>query len=199
MLPDGIHVRTEDVARYFEIHRDAVHSVVKRHRDELQANGLITLKGSELQSFHVAVLATWDESYPQASTRLRLYTRRTVLNIAMLLRDSDIARCVRTYLLDAEEEGGWHQGYASLDRRVTRVEANLDTVGHLRSRAASICRAVTRLENQWHRSAARGTVVESAHASATDATDRERSAAMTESTSTSPSSSQQGSAGQAAE
>ncbi|MET7714041.1 hypothetical protein [Streptomyces sp. NPDC005407] len=130
MLPDGIHVRTEDVARYFEIHRDAVHSVVKRHRGELQANGMITLKGSELQSFHVAVLATWDESYPQASTQLRLYTRRTVLNIAMLLRDSDIARCVRTYLLDAEEAGGWRQGYASLDRRVTKVEANLDTVGH---------------------------------------------------------------------
>ncbi|MDQ0942236.1 hypothetical protein QFZ67_003941 [Streptomyces sp. V1I1] len=58
---------------------------------------------------------------------------------------------------------------------------------------------LTRLENQWHRSAARGTVVEPAHASATDATDRERSAAMTESTSASPSSSQQGSAGQAAE
>ncbi|MBT2390174.1 hypothetical protein J7E87_12230 [Streptomyces sp. ISL-1] len=129
-LPDGIHLRTEDVARYFEIHRDAVHSVVKRHRDELKANGLITLKGSELQRFHMAVLATWDESYPQAGAQLRLYTRRTVLNIAMLLRDSDIARCVRTYLLDAEEEGGRRQGYASLDRRVTKVEANLDTVGH---------------------------------------------------------------------
>jgi hypothetical protein len=130
MLPDGTHVTTEGVARYFEVHRGTVHSIARRHRDELEASGMITLKGSELQSFEVSNLNTSKESYPQGRAHLRLYTRRTVLNIAMLLRDSDIARCVRTYLLDAEEAGGWRQSYASLDRRVTKVEANLDTVGH---------------------------------------------------------------------
>lgn len=129
MLPDGMHVTTEGVAHYFEVHRGTVHNIARRHRDELEASGMITLKGSELQSFEVLNLNTSKESYPQGRAHLRLYTRRSVLNIAMLLRDSDIARCVRTYLLDAEEEGGWRQGYASLDRRVTRVEANLDTVG----------------------------------------------------------------------
>lgn len=87
-------------------------------------------KGSELQSFEVFNLNTSKESYPQRRAHLRLYTRRTVLNIAMLLRDSDIALCVRTYLLDAEEAGGRRQSYASLDRRVTKVEANLDIVGN---------------------------------------------------------------------
>jgi uncharacterized coiled-coil protein SlyX len=67
------------------------------------------------------------ESYPQAATQLRLYTRRTVLNVAMLLRDSDIARCVRTYLLDAE--AGLRDSYVSLDRRVTRIEGCLAGVG----------------------------------------------------------------------
>ncbi|MFF3455683.1 hypothetical protein ACFYXH_15400 [Streptomyces sp. NPDC002730] len=134
MLRDGMHVSTEGVARYFEIHREAINSVVKRHREELGSSGMITLRGSDLQEFEVANLATSEgdgsRGYPQGRAHLRLYTRRTVLNVAMLLRDSDIARCVRTYLLDAEEAGGRRQDYASLDRRVTKVEVNLDTVGH---------------------------------------------------------------------
>ncbi|MFF1419324.1 hypothetical protein [Streptomyces sp. NPDC058280] len=131
LLPDGVHITTEGAARYFEIHREAVHSLVKRHRDELHANGMITLKGSDLQDFEMANLATSADgapvSYPQGRAHLRLFTRRAVLNIAMLMRDSDIARCVRTYLLDAEDD--LRKGYANLDRRVTDVETCLGGVG----------------------------------------------------------------------
>lgn len=108
MLPDGIHVRTEGVARYFEVSTEVVKKVTQRHRTEVEENGLTLLRGAELRVFHRDMLSLWKgegwEGYPQAVTQLTLYTRRTVLNIAMLLRDSDIARCVRTYLLDAEEE-----------------------------------------------------------------------------------------------
>lgn len=131
MLPDGIHVRTEDVARYFEVSTGAVRRLTDRHQDELVQNGMRVLRGAELRSFHSDMLSLWDgervESYPQAATQLRLYTRRTVLNVAMLLRDSDIARCVRTYLLDAEQD--LRAGYASLEHRVTRVESCLSGVG----------------------------------------------------------------------
>ncbi|MEU5228624.1 hypothetical protein AB0G82_05055 [Streptomyces anulatus] len=131
MLPDGIHVRTEGVARYFEVSTEAVKKVTQRHRAEVEENGLILLRGSELRLFHRDMLSLWRgagvESYPQAATQLTLYTRRTVLNVAMLLRDSDITRCVRTYLLDAEE--ALHTRYASLDQRVTRIESCLTGVG----------------------------------------------------------------------
>ncbi|MFD7068417.1 hypothetical protein ACFV97_14460 [Streptomyces sp. NPDC059913] len=131
MLPDGIHVRTEDVARYFEVSTEAVKKVTQRHRDEVVKNGLILMRGDELRKFHRDMLSLWSgqgaESYPQAATQLTLYTRRTVLNIAMLLRDSDIARCVRTYLLDAERD--LRAGYAALEHRVTRVESCLAGVG----------------------------------------------------------------------
>lgn len=107
MLPDGIHVRTEEAARYFEVSTGAVKRLTDRHQEELTESGLRVLRGADLQSFHSDMVSLWAregvESYPQAATQLRLYTRRTILNIAMLLRDSDIARCVRTYLLDAEE------------------------------------------------------------------------------------------------
>ncbi|MGW3332838.1 hypothetical protein ACWDF9_20105 [Streptomyces rubiginosohelvolus] len=131
MLPDGIHVRTEDVARYFEVSTGAVRRLTDRHQKELAENGLRVLRGAELRSFHSDMKSLWVgdgvESYPQAATQLRLYTRRTVLNIAMLLRDSDIASCVRTYLLDAEES--LRTQYASLDHRVTRIESCLTGVG----------------------------------------------------------------------
>ncbi len=131
MLPDGIHVRTEDVARYFEVSTETVKKVTQRHRAEVEGNGLVLLRGSELWFFHRGMVSLWGgegaERYPQAAAQSTLYTRRTVLNIAMLLRDSDIARCVRTHLLDAEEALGTQ--YASLDQRVTRIERCLTGVG----------------------------------------------------------------------
>ncbi|MFD6276889.1 hypothetical protein ACFWFI_15125 [Streptomyces sp. NPDC060209] len=131
MLPDGIHLRTEDVARYFEVSTEAVKKLTQRHRTEVEENGLRLMRGAELRAFHRDMMSLWKgegaESYPQAPTQLTLYTRRTVLNVAMLLRDSDIARSVRTHLLDAEEE--LRASFVSLDRRVTRIEGCLADVG----------------------------------------------------------------------
>ncbi|WP_329346327.1 hypothetical protein [Streptomyces microflavus] len=150
MLPDGIHVRTEDVARYFEVSTEVVKKVTQRHREEVTENGLKLLRGSELQVFHRDMLSLWkggkEESYPQAATQLTLYTRRTVLNVAMLLRDSDIARCVRTYLLDAEES--LRAQYDTLDARVTRVESCLADVGSaLQELGPVLCRMSERLDS----------------------------------------------------
>ncbi|MCX4963333.1 hypothetical protein OHA98_00595 [Streptomyces sp. NBC_00654] len=150
MLPDGIHVRTEDVARYFEVSTASVRRLTDRHQQELAENGMRLLCGSELRTFHSDMLSLWKvegvESYPQAAAKLRLYTRRTVLNVAMLLRDSDIARCVRTYLLDAEED--LRSRYDSLDRRVTRIESCLAGVGSaLQELGPVLCRMSERFDS----------------------------------------------------
>ncbi|WP_158813330.1 hypothetical protein [Streptomyces rimosus] len=137
MLPDGLHVTTRMVAEYFEVGTEAVKSIAKRHRGELRDNGMRTLRGAELQVFDRSNLDPWASSYPQGSVQLTVYTRRTLLNIAMLLRDSEVARAVRTYLLDAEERGrdGVPRQDAngptleSLDHRLTRVESSLADVG----------------------------------------------------------------------
>ncbi|WP_053171405.1 hypothetical protein [Streptomyces sp. SBT349] len=102
MLPDGVHVTTEAVAAYFVVHREVIAKLTQRHRDELVANGLRVLRGSDLRVFEMDNLSFSKKSYPQGRAHLTLYSRRTVLNVAMLLRDSDVARLVRTYLLDAE-------------------------------------------------------------------------------------------------
>lgn len=99
LLPDGVHATTEIVANYFEVGLDAIESIVRRNREELAANGMDTLRGEALRSFNETVGLT-------ASSRrnsLRVFTRRTILNVGQLLTESDVARRVRTYLLEVEE------------------------------------------------------------------------------------------------
>ncbi|AYG81671.1 Chromosome partition protein Smc [Streptomyces hundungensis] len=137
VLPDGVHLSTDAVALYFAVPTEAVNSVVRRYRDELHDNGMRTLKGAELQVFEMANLAISKDgepaSYPQGRAHLRLFTRRTVLNIAMLLRDSEVARCVRTYLLDTEQSPrtviASDPRYDGLDRRVADLEGSMARVG----------------------------------------------------------------------
>lgn len=102
LLPDGMHVTTAMVATYFQVTVETVRQLTKRHREELEVNGMMVLRGSDLRQFERDNMSLSLASYPQARRSLTIYSRRAVLNVAMLLRDSDIARQVRTYLLDME-------------------------------------------------------------------------------------------------
>ncbi|MFE7273361.1 restriction endonuclease [Streptomyces sp. NPDC057623] len=96
LLPDGMHVTTAMVAMYFSVTVEAVRALVHDHRAELESNGYRVLSGPELSDFKQL-------SGIRSRTRsLALFSRRAVLNVAMLLRDSKVARQVRVYLLDME-------------------------------------------------------------------------------------------------
>ncbi|MFF1873742.1 hypothetical protein [Kitasatospora herbaricolor] len=97
LLPDGVHATTRMVADYYEVPLEAVKSHVKDHREELERGGYRVLAGQELREFKA--LSGIDPRTPW----LGVFPRRAVLNVAMLLRDSPVARQVRSYLLDAEE------------------------------------------------------------------------------------------------
>jgi uncharacterized coiled-coil protein SlyX len=135
---DGIHATTRDVAEYFEVGESVVNNLLGRHREELEANGLRVLHGSDLREFvnlKLSVTKANANSYPQMQRRLAVYTRRTILNVAMLLRDSEIAQRVRAYLLDVEERArtapasGPGPEHAALDRRVTNAESAVSHIG----------------------------------------------------------------------
>ncbi|MFD8803984.1 restriction endonuclease [Streptomyces sp. NPDC059597] len=102
LLPDGLHVTTAMVATYFGVSVEVVRQLVRRHHQELRNNGMTVLRGADLRNFESDNMSLSKGSYPQARRSLTIYSRRTVLNIAMLLRDSGVARRVRTYLLDME-------------------------------------------------------------------------------------------------
>ena len=158
---DGIHATTQDVAEYFEVGDQAVYNLLSRHREELESNGLRVLRGAELREYlklKLSVTSETAESYPQRRPHLAVYTRRTVLNVAMLLRDSDVARRVRAYLLDVEERGrttaaaGEPERVAELDRRVTDVESSVTRIGSvLQELGPVIGRMSVRLERMDRR------------------------------------------------
>jgi hypothetical protein len=96
-LPDDLHVTKEGVAAFFGVTIQAVDSLVFDNREELEANGYSVLTGLPLASFKEA------SGVRSRARQLALFDRRTLLNVAMLLRDSEVARQVRRYLLDSEQ------------------------------------------------------------------------------------------------
>jgi phage antirepressor YoqD-like protein len=96
-LPDDMHVTTDMVAAFYEVHVDAIRQTVHRNREELDDDGYRVVSRGEFES-DIASLSNID---PKVRT-VGLYPRRAVLRIGMLLRDSEVARRVRDHLLDAE-------------------------------------------------------------------------------------------------
>ncbi|MDT9690834.1 restriction endonuclease [Streptomyces sp. P9(2023)] len=163
LLPDGMHVTTAMVAAYFAVGITAIRSLIADHRDELEANGYRVLTGTELSSFK-------ELSYiPSQAPSLALFSRQTVLNVAMLLRDSEVARQVRRYLLDMEYmartrepvDNSTESGSASLsdqiDERITHIlgktvvpmfNALIETAGEHRRELISLRQDVERIERK---------------------------------------------------
>lgn len=141
LLPDGMHVTTALVAAYFEVTVEVVRQLTRRHREELNANGMVVLRGADLRKFESDNMSLSTGSYPQARRSLTIYSRRAVLNVAMLLRDSDIARQVRTYLLDMEYlartqpvENSPQPPAVSLDDRIDRIDRIDQRISHVLGR-----------------------------------------------------------------
>ncbi|MCP3821497.1 restriction endonuclease [Streptomyces sp. A3M-1-3] len=162
LLPDGMHVTTAMVAAYFKVGIKAIRSLVLDHREELEAHGYRVLTGTELSSFK-------ELSGIQSHTAsLALFSRRAVLNVAMLLRDSEVARQVRTYLLDAEYiartqpvDNSVHREAESLDdridQRITHIlgktvvpmfNALIETSGEQRKELITLREDVQRIERR---------------------------------------------------
>ncbi|WP_207220808.1 hypothetical protein [Streptomyces albidoflavus] len=125
LLPDGVHATTEIVASYYEVDVEAVKSIVRRHLAELEENGLRKLDGQELREYKLATEGQGDPLSGRSKS-LRLFTRRTILNVGQLLTESDVARQVRTYLLDVEEA-------ATPEQKVTAVEKATEAEAQLRA------------------------------------------------------------------
>lgn len=172
LLPDGMHVTTAMVAAYFEVGRKAIESLVLDHRDELTASGYRVLTGTELTSFKEV------SGIQSRSRSLALYPRRAVLNIAMLLRDSEVARQVRVYLLDMEylartqpvenpaptDLGSLGALDDRIDQRITHIlgktvvpmfNALIETSGEHRRELIALRAGVQRIERRLHQHHAR--------------------------------------------
>lgn len=101
VLPDGLNVMTSAVAEFFEVPVETIRSTVNRNREEFDGDGYRVIERAEVSCM---LKLTPDElGIPRNAGSVALFPRRAVLRIAMLLRDSEVARKVRDYLLDTEQ------------------------------------------------------------------------------------------------
>lgn len=97
-LPDDMHVTTEMAAEFYGVGLEAIKSLVKDNRDEIEEDG-----------YRVVIRSEFERSFGDLSNldprarQIALFPRRAVLRVGMLLRDSLVARKVRDYLLDSEQ------------------------------------------------------------------------------------------------
>lgn len=92
---------TGELAGFYEVNTDAVESALRRHRDELESDGVKTLKGRQLKAYKDASASLTEAS---KTSQLVIWTPRAALRLGMVLRDSVIAQALRTSLLDAVEQ-----------------------------------------------------------------------------------------------
>lgn len=112
-LPPGRDWLTSaEVAVAFGVSQDTLKHLTADHRAELESNGLRQSTAEDFRDLQSLKL--------QGRPPL-VFSRRATLNVAMLLRDSEVARAVRAYLLNVEE-------YASAETRQVAAEMETGTI-----------------------------------------------------------------------
>ena len=113
-LPGTEYATTEQVAIYYEVNITAINSLVNDNRDELESDGLKLVKKLDIErnvlkeqnvgyvkyKTHIELLDNKGNNIKIANRGARLFPKRAILRVGMLLRDSKIAKEVRTRLLD---------------------------------------------------------------------------------------------------
>lgn len=112
-LPNTDFMTTEQVAEYYEVNIETVKQIINRNKDELLTDGFNTFKKDEVVNFlkvqnvHLKniigksiIILNNGQKIEIPNRGLRLFTKRALLRVGMLLRDSDIAKEIRNRLLD---------------------------------------------------------------------------------------------------
>lgn len=117
-LPGNELATVKQVAEFYEVSAQTIGSVVEDNRAELEASGYRTLIGPELNPFK-------GSSYVGLRARsLAVFGRTAVLNVGMLLTDSDVARQVRAYLLTVEATATTEHRLSSVE--LVRLQERMD-------------------------------------------------------------------------
>lgn len=104
-------VTVELAAQYYEVEKNVIEKAIQRHRDEIEEDGFKVYKSKELREMLESIENTKNGhivSFKIPPRGLRLIPKRALLRIGMLLRDSQIAKEVRTRLLDIVHDAEVH-------------------------------------------------------------------------------------------
>ncbi|MEY8352567.1 hypothetical protein AALB39_04330 [Lachnospiraceae bacterium 54-53] len=112
LIPGTELATVRQVADYYEVGEEAIKAITYRSRDELEEDGISSMTGKETKGFLESCnlqpsnfRGGFETNGMRFSNRGNtLFPRRAILRIGMLLRDSEIAKEIRTQLLNIEEK-----------------------------------------------------------------------------------------------
>ncbi|NUM33643.1 MAG: hypothetical protein HUU50_03830 [Candidatus Brocadiae bacterium] len=96
LIPNIGFATTEMLAEFYQVSIETIKKITLRHKDELELDGYIVVPWKEFMEKYSLPLKS-------KGRMVALYPRKAILRIGMLLRDSSIAKQVRTYLINAEK------------------------------------------------------------------------------------------------
>ncbi|WP_279145988.1 MULTISPECIES: phage antirepressor KilAC domain-containing protein [Clostridium] len=140
LLPD-IELATNDmVAKYYEVNKKTIQKTVERNREEIEEDGYKHYVKSEIISIYersrqdVASVTSIENERTQTVVKFSdnksiavnnngasLFPPRTILRIGMLLRDSEVAKEVRTQLLNTME-------HTTIDTKLEEINKEKDLI-----------------------------------------------------------------------
>ena len=141
-------VTTQMVANYYEVTDEAIRKITKANMDEFLSDGMRKIHPSDFLTQQKLVqniskkrgAVTFDfndgSSITIPNLGMRIYPKRAVLRIGMLLQKSEIAKAVRTALLDKTEDN-------SIETVSTDVQMLVDTVNELKSLLADSLKVIS--------------------------------------------------------
>lgn len=92
---------TNLVANYYEVTEDVIRDNIRRHKEELESNGVKVMKYRDIKDM---VNSEMFSLYKISKRGATVFSTRAILNMGMLLRDSVVAREVRNQLLNGFEK-----------------------------------------------------------------------------------------------
>lgn len=114
LIPDTDYATQKQVANYYGVGEKAVETICSRHKDELESDGVTIKSYKEFLNIQNEGIETVvgktiftignGETLVVPNRGLKVFPRRSILRIGMLLRDSEVAKEVRTQLLNIEEK-----------------------------------------------------------------------------------------------
>lgn len=114
LIPEFESMTLKQVADYYEVAPHVIEMICARNTDELESDGVCRKRTKDFLNSHP--VRTEKNSYTttfiygngmsiaMSNSGLKIFPRRAILRVGMLLRDSNIAKEVRNQLLNIEEK-----------------------------------------------------------------------------------------------
>ncbi|PEM89641.1 hypothetical protein CN558_04565 [Bacillus wiedmannii] len=113
LLPPELEMATlQQVADFYDVSNKEITNLLESHKDELVSDGFTLMKGNKISSFFpkmkrrgsYTVTSRNGEKYTYSSSESRLFPKRAILRVGMLLGGaSEVAKKIRAQLLNTEE------------------------------------------------------------------------------------------------